>query len=82
MHVVHPHMTAAKGARHYPVMVIHQATPVKQLEHGLVAEDGLLLNVEILWDHGRACSQHDGLVCLCPCHLLQPDLLQQTQHMA
>lgn len=63
-------------------MIIYQAAPVQQLEHGLIAEDGLPVYLRVLRDHVRACSQLDGLVCLCPCHRLQPDLLHQTKTWA
>ena len=58
----------------HPVVIIYQAAPVQQVHHGLKAEDGLLRHARVVRKHGRACSQFDWYVCLCPSHLLQPRL--------
>ena len=67
--------------RSYPVMVIYQTAPVKQIEHGLIAEQRLLIHLWVVGNHGRACSQLDGLVYLCPRHLLQPHLLRHMDRV-
>ena len=59
-------------------MVVDQAAPVQHVKHGLVAEHGLLLCMWVIWQHSRACCQLHQLVCLCPSHLLQPDLSYQN----
>ena len=55
-------------------MIIDKAAPVQQVHHGLEAEDGLPRQAGVVWHHGRAGLQLDGLICFCPSKLLKPHL--------
>lgn len=55
-------------------MIIDKAAPVQQVHHGLEAEDGLPCQAGVVWHHGGASLQLDGLICFCPGKLLQPHL--------
>ena len=71
----------AQARTPHPVVVVHEAAPVEQVEHGLEAEEGLLGHVGHVGQHpGPGCQLH-RLVILCPCHLLKPHL-QGSQHLA
>lgn len=58
----------------YPLVVIHQAAPIQQVQHGLEAEDGLPLQLRNIRQHCQTRSYFDWLVALCPCKLLKPNL--------
>ena len=61
----------------YPLVVIHQATPVQHVHHGLKAEDGLLVQLVIVRHSQVPSSQFDWLVSFSPGKFLLP-CLQQT----
>ena len=60
----------------YPLVVIHQATPVQHVHHGLEAEDGLLVQLVIVRHSQVPSSQFDWLVSFSPGKLLLPCLQQ------
>ena len=62
-------------------VVIHKAAPVEQVHHGLEAEDGLMLELGVVWNHDRSGLQLYRLVTFCPSKLLQPNLHHARNEM-
>ena len=63
----------------YPIVIVHQGAPVQQIEHGLVAEQGLLSHAGAVREHGSPGSQFDGLFGFCPGNFLKPSLQQRRK---
>ena len=69
----------AVAIKTHPLMIIDQAAPVEHVHHGLEAEDWRCAQLVVVRNSEGLGSQLDGLVCLCPCKLLLPDLPHSTK---